>query len=310
MCIGPAIYEMWGGMYVPVSMSSIFAEPRIGDMLTGMKGCRPEDAIGSHQETTDSGNTHRPPRNPPSPHLPEIRRSGHNDPIHSCKVGIGFGWEGADMGGSGRGARLIAAVSVLCLGLGGVILSADDPKSDPSALIASKATKTYHRSDCKSARTITAKNKVEVASIEDARARASSPARSASPTRPTPTPSRASPTTARYPSSPKGKTPKKGTAKPSAKKGEMPADDGEMPADGGMPANLKGKGKKGSAAKGSAKKAEATEVAGDDKAMKFSRDIAPILAGNCGLPQQPAEARRVRHHELPEAHERLDQAAR
>ena len=185
------------------------------------------------------------------------------------------------MGGSGRGARLIAAVSVLSLGLGGVILSADDAKPPAGSFLASKATKTYHKPDCKTAKAITAKNKVEVASVEDASTQGFKPCPICKPNKADDAEPEAAKTDGGdMPSPSKAKT-KKGAAKPSAKKGEMTDVEGEMPSDGGMPANLKVKGKKGSAAKGSTKKADATEVAADDKALKFSRDIAPILAGNC-----------------------------
>ncbi len=184
------------------------------------------------------------------------------------------------MGRSGRLARLIATISVLGLGLGGAILTAQDPKAEPS-FVANKATKTYHRPTCPAVKGITAKNKVEVASIDEATTQNFKPCPVCKPDKPDVAEPDAAKTNAGKTSPTKPKSKKASPGKAAAKKDEV---DGFGPIMAGDAAPTKSKAKK--SAKGSSKKADSAKkaevaVSGDDKALRFSKDIAPILVGNC-----------------------------
>src|SRR4051794_37427623 len=71
------------------------------------------------------------------------------------------------MAGARYGRRLIALLAGLGMCLGGAALFARS--ADDDDLVGNKASKTYHRADCEIAKTITAKNKVEVMSSDEAR---------------------------------------------------------------------------------------------------------------------------------------------
>ena len=203
-----------------------------------------------------------------------------------------------------RGDRLFAVVAGLVLSLGGAFLFAQDPADD--TLVGSKTSKLYHRASCETAKKITEKSKFELLSADEARINGLKPCPvckppgSAAPKGPgkkaQPAPGDAKPDEPDgdmkpAKTAPAGKTKK--TAKGSAKKAvpkpddANPADpDGAMKADGAM--LLKGKSKKGATAKTTKKADPAAKGEGaaapavvDAKGLKFSEEIAPILAGNC-----------------------------
>ncbi|MDB5350939.1 MAG: Planctomycete cytochrome [Planctomycetota bacterium] len=229
------------------------------------------------------------------------------------------------MGEAQRRGRLIAIVAGLCLSLGGAVLFAQDPPDE--GFVGNAQARTFHKTTCKLAEKITAKNKVELGSLDEAMLQKFKPCTVCKPNQvaaPVAKPDEEKPD-GDMPK-PKAKTIKKGAAKGAAKKtepapaaGDDEKTEGDMPksktkkgaakgalkkadasadgapgemdaekADGAMPTKAKGKRatgkavmKKGDTAKKAdvAKKAEPEPV--DDKALKFSRDIAPILAGNC-----------------------------
>ena len=201
------------------------------------------------------------------------------------------------------GGRLLAMVAGLAISLGGAFLLAQEPDDD--ALVGNKVSKVYHRATCASVKKITEKNKVELSSADDAKLNGLKPCPICKP--PAPAATKAPGKKGDAPAdegdgeikpAPIGKT-KKGNAKGSAKKAmpndEDPAADGDMKADSAMPPN--GKSKKGSTAKGAAKKADPTAkgVAAvapvDEKGLKFSEEIAPVLAGNCIRCHNPQQKR-------------------
>ena len=206
--------------------------------------------------------------------------------------------------GARRGERLFALVAGLGLSLGGAFLFAQDPADD--TLVGSKTSKVYHRASCETAKKFTEKNKFELLSADEARINGLKPCPickppgSAAPKSPAkkgePAPGDAKsddPDGDMKPAktTPTGKTKKtiKGLVKktdPKPDDANPAAPDGAMKADGAM--LTKAKSKKGATAK-TAKKADpaakgegaAAPVVVDAKGLKFSEEIAPILAGNC-----------------------------
>ncbi len=159
-----------------------------------------------------------------------------------------------------RGPRWVGFVAGLALSLGGALLFAQDPAGDDEAIVGNKSAKVYHRASCASAKKLTARTKVEFASADDAVAQKFKPCPICKPPA----------------ASPVG--------------GAMDAE--EKPEDGAMPAKGKGKAKKGTAKAGPpAKKGADAPAAEDDLAIKFSRDIAPILVGNCIRCHNPQQRR-------------------
>jgi hypothetical protein len=186
-------------------------------------------------------------------------------------------------------ARLIAAISVLGLGLGGAILTAQDPKPEAS-FVANKASKTYHRPTCAAVKGITAKDKVDLASIDEAATQNFKPCPVCKPDKPDVAEPDAAKADAGKTSTTKSRSKKPSSGK-TAKKDEVEGF-GPIMADDAMPSKVKAK----KSAKGSAKKADTAKKAevadaGDDKALKFSKDIAPILAGNCTNCHNPTQKR-------------------
>ncbi len=146
------------------------------------------------------------------------------------------------MSNARRSLRSLVVLAGLFLSLGAAALLAQDPAGPgDAAIVASKANKVYHTADCVAVKKIAAKSKVTFASATDAAQQ-----------KYTPCP----------------------ICKPAAADGAMDADK----ADGGMQKTIKGKK---AAGKGPAKKVEAAPEGANDAGLKFSRDIAPILAANC-----------------------------
>ena len=211
--------------------------------------------------------------------------------------------------GARRGDRLFALAAGLALSLGGAFLFAQEP--DDEALIGNKVSKVYHRVSCETAKKISVQNKVELLSPDEARINGLKPCPickppgSATPKGPG---KKGDPGDAK-PDDPDGDMKpaksKKGTVKGAVKKA-APKDgdanpampDGDMKPDGAM--QPKGKSKKGATAKTTTKKADAaaakvaaaaTPAVADEKGLKFSEEIAPILAGNCTRCHNPQQKR-------------------
>lgn len=212
------------------------------------------------------------------------------------------------------GVRLFALSAGLGVILGGAYLFAKGPDDDD--LVGNRITKTYHKTSCDLAKAITAKNKIEIVSVGEANFYQLKPCAVCKPAG-DPPPKKGDdskskekdkekapkkddpPATSEAPQDgamkpaekpAAGVKSKRSTAKGLSKKGTpAPTDEAKTDAaDGAMkadPSMAKGKGKRSAGGKSAAKKADAksgkADVAADDKAVKFSRDIAPILAGNC-----------------------------
>jgi mono/diheme cytochrome c family protein len=148
-------------------------------------------------------------------------------------------------------------VAGVCFALSGAALMAQAPpaKEDTPAFVGNKTSKTFHRPTCASVKRIAAKSRVDLTSLEDAKEKGFRAC---------------------------------ATCKPA---GDEAADD--MPAAKGKP-SAKGAGK-ASTAKGAMKKGEpdppAAAKPADENGLKFSRDVAPIIVGNCIGCHNPTQKR-------------------
>ena len=203
-----------------------------------------------------------------------------------------------------RASRVLALVTGLTLSLAGAMLSAQDATDD--GFVGNKVSKIYHKATCEAAKKITEKNQETFNSADEAKINQYKPCPICKPAGVSAPKTQAKKKTetgdvkpdddgemkaekAMPPPKAKKVASKKTTS--TAPKTEGPAG-GEMKADGSAKADAsmlpKSKTKKSTNAKSNAKKTDvaaspklAAKSAEAEKGLKFSEEIAPILAGNC-----------------------------
>ena len=163
------------------------------------------------------------------------------------------------------GTRWLGLLVGVALAAAGAAVSSaqDEPAEGTDGLIGNRTTKTYHKKDCAAVKKLAARSKVALVDPAEAKSKGFKPCPVCKPPlaeepkkEGDPDPEKAAPEDPDDET--KKATPVKGKGRSSSKRGSS-------------------KGKAGPAAKtGTAKKG-----AGEEKGIKFSRDIAPILVANC-----------------------------